>query len=127
MRLPATLLLLAGLAATSLAQDMSRMTTYYVAFLKKGPKWTSENTPEVREINKGHIAHLSNMAKTGKLILVGPFLDGADPTGISVYATATAEEARASAEADPAVKAGRLVVEVRPWMSVKGITAPPPF
>ena len=127
MRIPTTLLLAACLAAAALARDMSRMTTYYMVFLKKGPKWTADNTPEVREINKGHMAHLSNMAKNGKMILVGPFLDGGDPSGVCVYATATPEEARASAEQDPAVKAGRLVVEVRPWMSVKGISAPPPF
>ena len=57
------------------------MTTYYVAFLSRGPKWTPEVTP-----------------KTERL-----------------------QEAQALADSDPAVKAGRLAVEVHPWFSAKGI------
>jgi hypothetical protein len=43
-----------------------------------------------------------------------------------VYLVGSEAEAREAAEADPAVKAGRLVVEVHPWMSAKGIKTPVP-
>jgi uncharacterized protein len=115
--------LTAGLAA----QDMGRMTTYYMVFLKKGPKWTGEQTPEVLAIHKGHMEHLSRMSKSGKMILAGPFLDGGDIAGVCIFATATTEEARAAASQDPAVQAGRFIIDVKPWMTVKGISAPPLF
>jgi uncharacterized protein YciI len=41
--------------------------------------------------------------------------------GILIFKTATMEEAKALAGNDPAVKAGRLVVEIHPWMVQKGV------
>jgi len=116
---------LLALAAVSLssAQDMSRMTTYAMVFLKRGPNWTAKATPEVQRIQQGHLDHLVRMTKEGKMLVAGPFTDGNDPQGICIYVT-SAEEARRLAEEDPAVKAGRLMVEVRPWMAAKGIVVP---
>jgi uncharacterized protein len=116
-------LVIFSLAAACLAQDMSRMTTYALVFLKKGANWTPGSTPELERLQQGHLAHLTRMTKEGKMLLAGPFTDGQDPLGICLYMVPL-EEARSLAEADPSVKAGRLAVEVRPWMSVKGITAP---
>ena len=96
------------------------MLTYYMGFLKKGSKWTPEVTPETTKIQEGHMAHLKKSADTGKLILAGPFSDNGDIRGILVYKTASIDEARAIAEQDPAVQAGRLVVEMHPWMTQKG-------
>jgi uncharacterized protein YciI len=44
--------------------------------------------------------------------------------GICIYDVKSLERAKALAEADPAVKAGRLRVEVHPWMSQKGAKLP---
>lgn len=99
----------------------TEMTTYYVALLYRGPKWTAEATPEVMEIQKGHLAHIGKMAETGKLILAGPFSDGGNLRGMFVFKTDTLEEAKALSGADPAVKSGRLVLEWHPWFSAKGI------
>ena len=45
---------------TPQARDVSpggfEMTTYYVGFLYKGPKWSAEQTPEVRKTMEGHMA-----------------------------------------------------------------------
>ena len=112
------------LAGTALAQAPSEpeyaMTTYQVAFLKRGPKWTPQSTPETQKIQQGHMAHIGAMAKTGKLILAGPFADDGDLRGMFVF-KATAEEARQLAGQDPAVKSGRLLLEWHPWYSAEGI------
>jgi uncharacterized protein len=108
------------------AQPKYEMTTYHVVFLKRGPNSSREVTPESTRIQKEHLAHLTKMAASGKMLLAGPFADGGDLRGMCVYLTATLAEARELAEADPAVKAGRLVVEVHPWMSAKGIQTPVP-
>ena len=95
------------------------MQKYFVVFLKSGPK-RSQNKEEAQEIQKKHMAYLEKMAQMGKTSITGPFEGDCDIRGIVVYHTATAEEARGLAEADPAVKAGRLVVEVHPWWAAKG-------
>lgn len=96
------------------------MTTYQVAFLKRGPAWTPGSTPETQKIQQAHLAHISAMAKTGKLILAGPFTDGGELRGMFVF-KATEEEAKKLAAEDPAVKAGRLALEWHGWYSAKGI------
>lgn len=98
------------------------MTTYYVAFLKKGPAWTPQLTEETKRIQAGHMDNIKRMADTGKLVLAGPFGDNGDLRGMFVFQGASLEELKQMAEQDPAVKAGRLVLEWRPWYSAKGIT-----
>jgi uncharacterized protein len=98
------------------------MTTYQVAFLRKGPAWTPGDTPELQALQKAHLANIRKMAETGKLLIAGPFSDGGDLRGMFVFRVETLEEARALAEQDPAVKAGRLVLEWHPWFAAKNIT-----
>ena len=68
------------------------------------------------------MANIRKMAETGKLILAGPFTDDGDLRGLFVFRTGTLEEAKALAEQDPAVKAGRLRLEWHPWFAAKNIT-----
>ena len=98
------------------------MTTYQVAFLRKGPAWTPGDTPELQELQKGHMANIQKMAETGKLLIAGPFSDGGDLRGMFIFRVDTLEEAKALADQDPAVKAGRLVLEWHPWFAAKNIT-----
>ncbi|MGH6629799.1 MAG: YciI family protein, partial [Burkholderiales bacterium] len=97
------------------------MTTYYVGFLYRGPKWTPEETPELRRLQEEHLANIRRLADSGKLLLAGPFTDGGDLRGMFVFKVDSMEEAKALSDGDPAVKAGRLRVELHPWYSAKGI------
>jgi uncharacterized protein YciI len=98
------------------------MTTYYVGFLYRGPKWTPEKTPETEALQQAHLANIQKMAGEGKLLVAGPFLDNGDLRGIYVFRVASMEEAQALAATDPAVKAGRLRLEFHPWFAAKNIT-----
>jgi uncharacterized protein len=118
-------LLFASAASAAPEPDEFEMTTYQVAFLKKGPAWTAADTPERQEIQKGHMAHIQKMGESGKLIIAGPFSDGGDLRGMFIFRTDTLEEAKALAEQDPAVKAGRLVLEWHPWFAAKNILVTP--
>lgn len=104
------------------------MKMYYMGFLRRGPNWSPEQTPEVKKIGEGHMAHIRAMGATGKMILAGPFdIEGTPPNaiaGILLFDVPTIEEARAMASDDPAVKAGRFTLEVLPWYGPKGITFP---
>lgn len=99
--------------------DDNGMKTYYLVLLKKGPNRT-QNPAVAKEIQQGHMAHLDAMASVGKMDLAGPLMEDGDIRGICVYNTATLEEAKSLAESDPAVKAGRLMVEIHPWYAMKG-------
>jgi hypothetical protein len=61
------------------------------------------------------------------MVIAGPFGEQQDPTfrGMCLYKTQTLEEARKLAEEDPAVKAGRLKVEIMAWYTEKGYMAFP--
>lgn len=95
------------------------MQKYFIIFLKKGPN-RDQTEEEAKKIQANHLAYLGGLYEKGILNLNGPVGDGGEIAGISVYSTSTIEEAVKLAEADPAVKAGRLVVEARPWWLAKG-------
>ena len=103
------------------------MRVYYMAFLRRGPAWTKERTPEAIEEGKGHMANIERLAKCGKLLIAGPFDVPADAppdamAGIFIFDVATREEAVALTEQDPAVKAGRFAIDVLPWYGPAGLT-----
>lgn len=60
------------------------------------------------------------MAKTGKLVIAGPFENGGNYAGVFVFKVGSLDEARALAESDPAVKAGLLVANVHRWLVAQG-------
>jgi len=97
------------------------MRFYVMAILEKGPKWTKESTPEVKELLGGHMDNMRRMAKEGKLILAGPLADAGDAAGIFVFDTDKIETAREWCDTDPAIKAGRFQVKLWRWYSAKGI------
>ena len=121
LALAAAVLGMALIVAAPRAEEKNEMVTYYLGLLKRGPKWTAERTPESAEIQKGHMAHMQKTHADGKLVVAGPIAADGDLRGLLVYKVATLDEARALAEADPAVKAGRLTVELHPWMVQKGV------
>ena len=110
-------------AASSLSARGEETDDYYIGFLRRGPGWTPESTPETQRIQAAHMAHIGEMAGSGKLIGAGPFSDGGQMRGVFIFKVDSPEEAKALAEADPAVKAGRLVVDLHAWRGPAGIGA----
>jgi len=98
-----------------------KMTTAYLGFLSRGPKWTPEKTPATEELQKAHIANINRLAETKKLVMAGPFGDNGKLRGIFVFRVGSLSEAKELAETDPSVKAGRLAIDVHPWMVPEGI------
>lgn len=95
------------------------MQQYFVVFLKAGPK-RNQSEEETEQIQQRHLDYLSKVFREGHTSITGPFGDDGEIRGIVVYNTATLEQAKTLAERDPAVQAGRLVVEVHPWWAAKG-------
>jgi len=98
-----------------------KFTPAYLAFLRRGAKWTAEQTPETEALQKAHLANINRLAQMKKLVVAGPFGDDGDLRGIFVFRAASLEEAESLAATDPAVKAGRLTLEFHPWQVPEGI------
>lgn len=130
MRSLATLLslaLLLVLAASAQERPKAKMemTTYYLALLRRGPAWTPAQTPEVERLQETHMANIGKMAGEGKLVVAGPFGDDGDLRGIFIFKVGSLAEAKALCGQDPAVKAGRLIAEVHPWLTAGALTVTP--
>jgi uncharacterized protein YciI len=76
---------------------------------------------ELDAIQERHLAHLRAMRECGAMAVAGPFGDQTDERlrGMCLY-TAGLDEARDLAEQDPAVRAGRLAVDVLTWYFPRG-------
>ena len=100
--------------AKSIGADDYGMKQYVMAFLKKGPN--RNRTPdEAAELQKAHMDNIGRLAREGKLVLAGPFMDDGVYRGIYIFNVRTIEEAKKLTETDPAIKAGSLVMDLHPW------------
>lgn len=97
-----------------LGADNLGMRKYVMAFLKSGPK-RDQDADAAAKIQEGHMANIGRLAKEGKLILAGPFMDNGDIRGIYVFNTDSLDEAKQWTATDPAIQAGRLEMELHPW------------
>jgi uncharacterized protein YciI len=98
-----------------------KMTTAYIGFLSRGAKWTPEKTPQTEELQKAHMANIHRLADMKKLVVAGPFGDNGQLRGIFVFRVASLEEAKELAATDPTVQAGRLSIDMHPWLVPEGI------
>jgi uncharacterized protein len=70
-----------------------------------------------------HLEYMTELARKGVLFASGPILgaDGAPSgDGLSIFNTATAQDARNYAEKDPFYIQGLRKIEIREWMLMEG-------
>ena len=89
----------------------------YVVFHTPGPIWKSGIDFREQEGVGEHVQHYLKLHEQGKLEFGGPFL--LQDMGGMMVATkdVSQEELESFAAADPAVKAGLLNYEIRPWLT----------
>ena len=100
--------------AKKLGADAYGMKKYVMAFLKTGPTKITDKAKSA-EILKAHLKNIQKLADDGKLVVAGPFMDGKEIEGIFIFDVTTVEEAKTLTETDPAIKAGVLVMELKPF------------
>jgi len=114
-----TLLAPALALATSLAVAQGTAPARDVRFVivhKPGPNWVAGKSPFEQPGIQAHIEHYRQLLAQGKLLLGGPFIDAA-AGGMMVPEAGLAEQEIVDfAQADPAVRSGLLLVEVRRWL-----------
>lgn len=90
---------------------------HYVVFHTPGPIWKHGIDFREQEGVRQHVQHYLKLHEQGKLELGGPFL--LQDVGGMMVATkdVSQEELESFAAADPAVQAGLLKYEIRPWLT----------
>jgi uncharacterized protein YciI len=100
--------------AKKFGADDYGMKQYVMAFLKAGPTKITDSAQRA-QLLRGHLQNIMRLAKEGKLVVAGPFLDNTSLAGVFIFDVRTTEEARELVNTDPAVKAGMFDVEFHPW------------
>src|SRR4051812_17961454 len=68
---------------------------YYFVMLKKGARRDeTKDTGRINELQRGHMANMSRLAKLGKLVVAGPFDDDGDWRGIFIFDCNTEAEVK---------------------------------
>lgn len=92
---------------------------YYLVLLKKGPHRDQDSASSAK-IQQEHLENINRLAAAGKLNVAGPFLDDGELRGIFIFDSQSEEEVKALCDSDAAIKSGRLIYEIHPWMTQKG-------
>lgn len=103
--------------AKSLNADEYGMKKYVFCLLKSGTN-TTASKEETQKLFEGHMANIGKLAKAGKLVIAGPFMENdRNYRGIYIFNVETIEEAKALVATDPAIQAKLLEAELTPWYS----------
>jgi uncharacterized protein YciI len=107
--------------AKSLNADEYGMKKYVFCLLKSGTN-TTASKEETQKLFEGHMANINKLAKEGKLVIAGPFMENdRNYRGIYVFNVETIEEAKALVATDPAIKANLLEAELTPWYATAAL------
>jgi uncharacterized protein YciI len=100
---------------------------YELVLLRRPADATPYDDDALERIQREHVAYHASLRAAGVVVTNGPVVDQPDESlrGLTVYRTGSLQRAREIAEADPAVKAGRLVVDVMQWWSPAGTMTQP--
>lgn len=95
---------------------------FELVLLRRPADAPSYDEAALQRIQGEHLAFHAELREAGHVVTNGPVLDQVDESlrGLTFYRTGSLEEARRLAERDPAVRAGRLVVEVMRWYCPAG-------
>jgi uncharacterized protein len=90
---------------------------FELVFLRRPASAPDYPEAELDRIQREHLAYHARLRESGQVLTNGPVVGPPDPSlrGLTFYRTGSLEEARRLAEDDPAVRAGRLAVEIMTW------------
>jgi uncharacterized protein len=95
---------------------------FELVLLRRPPEAPRYDEATLERIQREHVEYHSALRAAGRVVTNGPVSDQVDESlrGLTFYRTGSLEESRRLAEADPAVRAGRLEVDVMRWFCPAG-------
>lgn len=96
--------------------------SFELVFLRRPPNAPAHDEETLERIQREHLAYHAALRASGEVATNGPVTNQADESlrGLTFYRTGSLERSRELAEADPAVRAGRLAVDVMTWLCPPG-------
>jgi len=118
-------------AATQSSAAGATATTDHYFFYQLVLLLRPANRPQIdqaaaEKLQEAHMANIRKLAKEGKLVLAGPFLDDGPLRGIFVLKTQSLSEATEWSHTDPTVQSGRLAPEIHTWIQTTSTFSMPP-
>jgi uncharacterized protein YciI len=112
------LLALTGIAfGQGQAAPNTKPPEYYFVLLNRPANAPQLSKEAGEKLQEEHMANIRKMVAEHKMLVAGPFMDDTVLRGILVFQADSAKQVQDWANADPAVKAGRLAAEVHgPWL-----------
>lgn len=105
----------------------SRQYFFYQLVLLVRPTDAPQLDPDAaQKLQDAHMANIRKLAKQGKLVLAGPFLDDTPLRGIFVLKTESPVEAKHWISTDPAMQSNRLAPEFHIWIQPTNTFSTPP-
>lgn len=108
-----------------------RQIVYYALFFQRGPNWSDSRTAGSETLSRERADYFRKHSKEGRMIAAGSFVrnpspDAMEAVGMALLSVRSEEEAKALAELDPAVRAGRLSFRIRAWFGPQGLQVASP-
>ena len=96
--------------------------SFELVLLRRPPDAPAYDQDSIERIQREHLGYHASLRASGEIATNGPVMDQPDESfrGLTFYRTGSLARARELAEADPAVRARRLVVEVMTWLCPPG-------
>lgn len=103
-------------------QPPQQIQQFWFVMLMKGPN-RNQDSLTAAKIQEGHMANITKLYNEGKLKVAGPFGDNGTWSGIFIFDASapgcqTKEELEQILKTDPAIAAGRLICDIRPWYTM---------
>ena len=112
-----TLLSVAVLLTLLALRIEAQKSDFVWVFLNTNPNRSEIPKPEAESRQADHLANIGRLAKEGKLLAAGPFSTGG---GIFVFQRTSIDTVKAWVATDPAVKAGRFILDYLPYRPLIG-------
>jgi uncharacterized protein len=95
---------------------------FELVFLRRPDDPPAYEDADLERIQQEHLAYHAVLRDTGDIATNGPVTGQPDESlrGLTFYRTGSLKRSRELAEADPAVRAGRLEVEIMTWYCAPG-------
>jgi uncharacterized protein len=101
-------------AARHNPKQEEKVRQYWFVMLLRGAN-REQDSLTASKIQAEHMDNINRLYNEGKLKVAGPFGDNGEWLGIFIFDSPTKKEVIDLLQSDPAIQAGRLTYDIRPW------------